>query len=107
MYISPTLPAGGGWWPIQALAHSRALASMHIGSGPGVVGLSAMQVKPLVPLRTTRIAPLASTSMTVDLAPTAAGAADMALATSALSDMPVFIAPWPGGAFALAHQAGP
>jgi hypothetical protein len=31
-------------------------ASMHIGSGPGVVGLPGMQPKPFVPTRSVRIA---------------------------------------------------
>src|SRR3954466_1802842 len=80
MYMKPTLPAGGSLWPIQASAHFMAFASMHIGSGPGVVGLSGMQVKPFVPLRTVRIVPAASIAMMVASLETFAGAARMALA---------------------------
>jgi hypothetical protein len=35
----------------------RAFGSMRIGSGPGVPGLSGMQLKPFVPLRTVRMLP--------------------------------------------------
>src|SRR5713226_8108047 len=59
MYMKPTFPAGGGWWLINACTQAMALASMHIGSGPGVDGLSGMQVKPFVPLRTVRMVPSA------------------------------------------------
>src|SRR4051794_14330823 len=60
MYITPTAPAGGSLWPTHASAHLPALASKHIGSGPGVSGASGMQVQPFVPLRRTVIAPFAS-----------------------------------------------
>src|SRR3979411_1294039 len=52
---------------------------MHIGSGPGVAGLSGMQVKPFVPLRSVRILPSASMATIVAFLPTAAGAALIAL----------------------------
>src|SRR5258708_22418275 len=80
MYMKPTLPAAGGLWATRAFNPSRELASPHIGSGPGVAGLSAMQVKPLLPLRTTRIAPLALRSTMVASLAMAAGAACMAVA---------------------------
>src|SRR5258708_9447453 len=80
MYMKPTLPAAGGLWATRAFNHSMELASPHIGSGPGVAGLSAMQVKPLLPLRTTRIAPLALRSTMVASLAMAAGAACIALA---------------------------
>src|SRR5258708_8211462 len=85
MYIRPTLPAAGVLWPTQALIHSIALASGPIGSGPGVAGLSGMHVKPLVPLRRTRILPSASIATMVAFFPTAAGAALMALLISSAS----------------------
>src|SRR5580704_2597589 len=81
----PTLPAVGVLWPTQAWTHSIALASAHIGSGPGVAGLSGMQVKPLVPLRSVRILPSASIATMVAFLPTAAGAALMALLISSAS----------------------
>src|SRR2546421_11327337 len=65
MYMKPTFPAGGALWPIQAPAHSIAFLSMHIGSGPGVVGLSGMHVQPFVPARIVRILPSAPISMIV------------------------------------------
>src|SRR5258708_29556537 len=85
MYMKPTLPAAGGWWPIQECTQAMALASMHIGSGPGVAGLSGMQVKPFVPLRSVRREPLASMATTVAPFATLAGAAFIALAMSAAS----------------------
>src|SRR4249919_1638962 len=85
MYISPTLPEGGGLWPIHAPAHVSAEASMHIGSGPGVVGLSAMQVKPLVPARTVRRVPSGFAATTAAPAATLAGAACIALRMSSWS----------------------
>src|SRR4051794_10415812 len=84
MYISPTLPAGGGLCATHACTQFPALASKHIGSGPGVSGASGMQVHPLVPLRTVVMAPFASTVMTDALCAIAAGAADSALATGSL-----------------------
>src|SRR6476659_8936757 len=85
MYIRPTVPLGGGLCAIHAAAHFPALASKHIGSGPGVSGASGMQVQPLVPLRSSDIAPFAST-VTIDAeCAIAAGAADSALATGSLA----------------------
>ena len=77
--MTPPCPAGGGLWPIHACAHLPALASMHIGSGPGVVGLSGMQVQPLLPLRSSVTLPSAPTVMTDALCAIDAGAADSAL----------------------------
>src|SRR5579859_6766164 len=90
MYMNPTLPATGVFFSIQAVAHSSAFLSMHIGSGPGVVGLSGMQVKPLVPLRTSRILPWSSIATIVACFEIDAGAADMALLMSAASLGPAF-----------------
>ena len=73
--------SGGGLWPIHACAHLAALASMHIGSGPGVAGLSGMQVQPLLPLRSSVILPSAPTVITDALCAIDAGAADSALLT--------------------------
>src|SRR5258707_6167549 len=80
MYITPGVPSGGGLWCIQASAHLAALASMHIGSGPGVSGASGMQVQPFLPWRRVVALPPASivtieASWAID-----AGAADSALA---------------------------
>src|SRR6478672_7100107 len=86
MYIRPTLPVGGGLWPIHAPAHCIADWSMHIGSGPGVVGLSAMQVKPLVPGRTVRKVPSGCGATTAAPAATLGGAACIALAMRSASD---------------------
>src|SRR5690348_13208321 len=85
MYMKPTFPCGGSLCPIHAPAQAKALASMHIGSGPGVVGLSGMQVKPLLPLRSVRMLPAVSIAMIVASLETLAGAARMALAISCLS----------------------
>src|SRR3984893_3407559 len=79
MYMKPTLFFGGSFLFSQASTHSIAFRSAHIGSGPGVLGLSAMQVNWLLPWRTTRIFPSESTSMIVASFPIACGAADMAL----------------------------
>jgi len=79
MYITPGLSDGGGLWPIQAMAQVMALASMHIGSGPGVCGLSGMQVKPLVPLRSVVMVPSALARAIVAWAATLTGAALIAL----------------------------
>src|SRR5260370_2360821 len=103
MYIRPTLPAAGVLWPTQALIHSIALASAHIGSGPGVAGLSGMHVKPLVPLRRTRILPSASIATIVAFFPTAAGAALMALLIRSASVGAALAAV--GAAFAAAFRA--
>src|SRR5690348_17924935 len=84
MYMTPTAPCGGGLWWIQASAHFIAFASMHMGSGPGVAGLSGMQVQPLLPLRSTFELPFAST-VTIDaLWAIDEGAADSALWTGSL-----------------------
>ena len=64
----------------QASTHLPALASKHIGSGPGVVGLSGMQVQPLLPLRKVFIVPSALAWTIVALPEIDAGAADRALA---------------------------
>src|SRR5689334_21736631 len=79
MYISAALPAGGGCFFSIASIHSMPLASVHIGSGPGVAGLSGRQVKPFVPARSSFIDPSAPMSMIAALLPTASGAALMAL----------------------------
>src|SRR6185369_6736167 len=84
MYITPTVPVGGVFLPIHAAAHLAALVSMHIGSGPGVTGLSPMQVQPFLPSRMTFIAPLASMVAIAASWAIAAGAADSALATGSL-----------------------
>src|ERR1043165_9886467 len=85
MYMKPTLPASGALCDIQAPAHSIAFLSMHIGSGPGVVGLSGMHVQPFVPSRSVRILPSALMSITVAFFAIDIGAADIALAISAAS----------------------
>src|SRR5262245_49800166 len=102
MYITPVF-FGGSACLAQAITQSMALASMHIGSGPGVVGLSGMQVKPFSPLRSVRMAPAASMAITVAPLPTASGAAFMALATSASSEGPAGLA---GAAAAAGFAAG-
>src|SRR3990167_2075622 len=79
MYMNPIFPASGFLWPIQAPAHSSAVLSMHMGSGPGVAGLSGIQVKPLLPSRRVRIWPSASIATTLAAALTFGGAAFMAL----------------------------
>src|SRR3954451_17847315 len=81
MYMTPTVPVGGGLCDVQACAHLPALASKHIGSGPGVAGASGMQVQPFVPFRTVVMAPLASAVTTEASCAMEAGAADSALAT--------------------------
>src|ERR1051326_7800307 len=82
MYMRPTLLVGGALWPIQAFAHSIAFLSAHIGSGPGVAGLSGMQVQPFVPGRSVRILPSAVMLTMVAPSPMPAGAALIALAMS-------------------------
>src|SRR3954468_10382372 len=79
MYMTPALPFGTGFLFDQASIQPIALASAHIGSGPGVAGASAMQVKPLVPLRNSRM-PEAPMSTIVAPSAMALGAALMALA---------------------------
>ena len=59
MYIRPTLPFGGSFLLIQAMAHSIELASPHIGSLPGVAGSFGMHQKPLVPFRNVFMEPSA------------------------------------------------
>src|SRR5256714_7477722 len=80
MYMKPTFPAGGVLWFRYASIQSPALLSQHIGSGPGVAGLSGMQVKALVPLRRGCIPPFGSGATTVAFSPTFWGAALSALA---------------------------
>ena len=58
---------------------------MHMGSGPGVAGLSGMQVKLFVPFRRVRIFPSAPIATMVACLPTLRGAADSALAISSES----------------------
>src|SRR5262249_4375948 len=79
MYMNPTFPVGGVLWFIQASAHAPALASMHIGSGPGVPGLSGMHVQPFVPLRIVTILPSAVMLTIAAFFATLIGAALMAL----------------------------
>src|ERR1700730_5923792 len=79
MYMNPTLPTVGAVWPAHAWTQSMAFLSMHMGSGPGVAGLSGIQVNPLVPVRKVRILPSASIVTMVAFLPTLAGAALMAL----------------------------
>src|SRR5207344_2389501 len=76
MYMRPTLPAGGVLCSTHAMTQSAAFLSKHMGSGPGVAGLSGMQVKPFVPLRRVRIFPWASMATMVAPFATLAGAAD-------------------------------
>src|SRR5690349_9774051 len=79
MYIRPMRPFGGSFFARYAISQSMAFLSMHIGSGPGVAGLSPMQVNSLLPGRTVRMAPLASMATMVASAATLAGPARMAL----------------------------
>src|SRR6185437_15896323 len=69
-------PAGGGLCAMYAASQAHAFLSAHIGSGPGVAGLSGMQVNAFVPLRSVRI---------VAFFATLAGAARIALAISSAS----------------------
>src|SRR4029077_8885358 len=98
MYMKPTLFDGGGLCPTQASIHSIAFLSAHIGSGPGVAGLSGMQVNPLLPLRSVCM-PLSSMVTTVAPLATLAGAAPVALAMSWAS-LGAFLA---GAAFSAAN----
>src|SRR5258706_2410125 len=77
--MSPTFPPGGVAWVNMAWTQSIAALSMHIGSGPGVLGASGMQVKPFVPGRSERIVPSAAAAMTAACLETPAGAAGSAL----------------------------
>src|SRR3982751_3764324 len=95
MYIRPTAPAGGSLWAIHACAHFRPLASMHIGSRPGVCGLSGMQVQPLLPWRSVFIEPSASGWMIVALADTDDGAAAIAFANGSFESGFDFSLAWP------------
>src|SRR5256885_9324906 len=70
---------------------------MHIGSLPGVCGLSAMQVQPLFPLRKVLTAPLASTVIIAASCAIEAGAAVSALATGSIDAA----WPWAAGASTL------
>jgi len=58
-----------------ACIHPSEFLSQHIGSGPGVSGLSGMQVKGLVPSRSVRIPPSAVMATMVAALPMAGGAA--------------------------------
>src|ERR1700758_5089111 len=83
---------------------------MHIGSGPGVAGLSGMHVKLLVPLRTVRILPPSSMTTIVACLPTFGGAADSALAMSLASlgaalAAAAFAAGWSAASATTAHAA--
>src|SRR3970282_842509 len=92
MYMRPTLPAAGGLRATHAPTHSKEFLSMHMGSGPGVAGLSGMQVNPFAPLRRVRIFPSASMATMVAPFETLAGAADIALAIIFLSAAASFFA---------------
>ena len=85
--MKPTFPGAGSLWVAHACTQSIALRSMHIGSGPGVVGLSGMQVKLPVPWRTVRMVPSAAMTTMVAFSATALGAAVIALAITFLSDI--------------------
>src|SRR3954468_6467997 len=85
MYMTPTTFAGGGLCATHAWTHWPAFLSKHIGSGPGVSGASGMQVQPLVPLRSSVMAPFASTVTTDALWAIAPGAADSALVTGSFA----------------------
>src|SRR5882724_13380847 len=85
MYSNPTFPAGGVLWLRYASTQSPAFLSQHIGSGPGVSGLSGIQVKPLDPLRSVRMPPFGSGATMVASSATFFGAAFMALAMSSSS----------------------
>src|SRR4030088_2536807 len=84
-YMNPTFPAGGVFLCRYASIHSPAFLSQHMGSGPGVSGLSGIHVKPLVPLRSVRIPPFGSGATMVASSATFLGAAFMALAISSSS----------------------
>src|SRR5712671_2061867 len=98
MYMNPTFPAGGVLWFRYASIQSPAFLSQHIGSGPGVAGLSGIHVKPLLPLRSVRIPPFGSGVTMVAFSATFFGAAFMALAISSSSvaaDLaPLALAAW-------------
>src|SRR4029077_8747070 len=85
MYMNPTFPAGGVLWCRYASIQSPAFLSQHMGSGPGVSGLSGMHVKPVAPLRSVRIPPFGSGDTMVASSATFLGAAFMALAISSSS----------------------
>ena len=76
--MKATRPLAGAWWFIQAIAQSRPAASIHMGSGPGVVGLSGIQVNPFDPLRKVTLLPSGSIATTVAASATALGAASNA-----------------------------
>src|SRR5947207_12501702 len=98
MYMRPIFAAGGVWWCRYASIHAPAFLSQHIGSGPGVSGLSGMHVKPSLPLRSVRIPPFGSGATMVASSATFLGAAFMALAISPSSVgavlAPLALAPW-------------
>src|ERR1700692_1345856 len=78
-----------------------AFLSMHMGSGPGVAGLSGIHVNSLVPLRSVRILPWASIVTMVAFLATPAGAALMALFIRSASLGAGFLS----SAFATRHRA--
>src|SRR5208282_3473592 len=101
IYINPTFPAGGVLWFRYASIQSPAFLSQHIGSGPGVSGLSGMHVKPFVPLRRVRIPPFGSGATTVAFSATFLGAAFMALAINS-SSVGADLAPSPVASWCIA-----
>jgi hypothetical protein len=70
---------------MQALSQRMPPASMHIESAPGLAGLSGMQVKRLLPLRSVRMCPLASIATIVAPLLIAGGPPRIALAINASS----------------------
>src|SRR2546430_2727275 len=85
MYMNPIFPPGGVWGGRYASIHPPAFLSQHIGSGPGVSGLSGIHVKPLLPLRSVRIPPFGSGATMVAFSATFLGPAFMAPAISSSS----------------------
>src|SRR5680860_1257330 len=80
MYAVPTCPTCGAVLAMYAPNHACQALSAHIGSGPGVFGLSGIHSQPFVPARSSVIEPSAPISMIVALEATASGAALMAFA---------------------------
>src|SRR5262245_60982786 len=87
-------PGGGGLLLIHAFAHSMPGLSRHIGSLPGLMGLSGIQVNGPLPSRSTRILPCSSMAMMVASLATAFGAADMALAIISASVLGALCLGW-------------
>src|SRR5262245_54550103 len=79
------LSLGGSECDIHACAHSMPFLSRHMGSAPGVVGMSGMHVQPFVPARSVRISIFSFMVTMAALALIASGAADMALLTMSSS----------------------